>query len=164
MAGSIGNSNVNGGGDRQEPSSSNRIRRKARVSVPMTAMIDVTFLLLIYFLLSTTFRQAEGQLPGTLPKAGPIIDIDDRELLAIPLQVRAMGANCESAVYSFGGSDAPLRSPQELADSLRARRERIGADAMVVIRAGRAVRWRYIVEACNQAARANFQTTIRIQG
>ena len=131
------------------------IRRKARVSAPLTAMIDVTFLLLTYFLLTTTFRQAEGQLPGTLP--GPP---EPPVKTTIPLQVRAVGADCESAVYSLGGE--PLRSPQELADSLQARRERTGKNAIVVIKAGRAVRWRYVVEACNQAARVNLQTTIRI--
>ena len=122
-------------------------------------MIDVTFLLLIYFLLTTTFRDAEGQLPGTLP--GPIID--PPSLVTIPLQVRAIGADCQGAVYSLGGDDKPLRSPQELVDALRVRRERTRGDVIVVIQAGRAVRWRYIVEACNQATRANCQTTIRIQ-
>jgi len=160
MAGSIGSSDFDGGGDRQQPSSSNGTRRKARTAMPMTAMIDVTFLLLIYFLLSTTFRQAEGQLPGTLP--GP--PRPDPPVLPISLRVHAIGADCQSAVYSLGGDIEPLRSPRELVDALRTRRERTDGDAIVVIRAGRAVRWRYIVEACNQAARANFQATISTQG
>ena len=122
----------------------------------MTAMIDVTFLLLTYFLLTTTFRQNEGQLPGTLP--GP--DGGDEFVEKVPVQVRAVGENCQSAVYSLDGENKPLRSPRELVDSLRARRERTGRDAIVVIQAGRAVRWRHVVEACNQAAAANFQTTI----
>ena len=157
MAGSIGSSNVDGGTGRQQAPSS-RIKRKAKAAMPMTAMIDVTFLLLIYFLLATTFRQAEGQLPGTLP--GP--DTRPPPPVTIPLQVRAVGANCQSVVYSVGGEGKPLRSPQELVDALRARRERTGGDVIVVIRAGRAVRWRYVVEACNQANRANCQSTIRI--
>ena len=155
MAGSIGSSSVDGGRGRRQPTPSG-IRRKARSSLPLTAMIDVTFLLLIYFLLTTTFRQAEGQLPGTLPGRG--IDPID----VIRLQVRAVGADCESAVYTVGGADEPLRSPRELLDSIRARRERMGRDVIVVIQAGRAVRWRYVVEACNQATRANCQSTIRI--
>ena len=155
MAGAIGSGKVDGGSSRQQLPSS-RIKRKARVSMPLTAMIDVTFLLLTYFLLTTTFRQAEGQLPGTLPGPRGVPPVE-----TIPLQVRAIGADCQSAVYSLGGEIHPLRSPRELADSLRARRDRTRGDAIVVIQAGRAVRWRYIVEACNQAARANFQTTIR---
>ena len=160
MAGSIGSSNVDRGGDRQQPPS-DRTRRKAKASMPLTAMIDVTFLLLSYFLLTTTFRQDEGQLPGTLP--GPPDPNRILEPIVIPLQVRATGDNCQSAVYSLGGDGKPLRSPRELVDSLRARKERIGenVNVIVVIQAGRAVRWRYIVEACNQATRVNFQTTIR---
>ena len=157
MAGSIGNGNVDGGRDQQQPPS-NRTRRKAKASMPLTAMIDVTFLLLSYFLLTTTFRQSEGQLPGTLP--GPP---DPRWIvkpIVIPLQVSATGDNCQSAVYSLDGEDKPLRSPQELVDSLRARKQRTGANAIVLIQPGRAVRWRYVVEACNQAARVNLQTTI----
>jgi len=128
----------------------------------MTAMIDVTFLLLTYFLLTTTFRQEEGQLPGTLPKAGPrrIIPIVEE----IPLQVRAVGDASQSVVYSLGGEHQMLRSPQELAESLRARSERTGdgRTLLIVIQPGRAVRWRHVVEALNQAVGANLKATIRM--
>jgi biopolymer transport protein ExbD len=154
MAGLSRNSNVNGTAGHQQPSSG-RIKRKAKVSMPMTAMIDITFLLLIYFLLTTTFRQNEGQLPGSLPGLGR-----DRLVETVPVQIRAVGDNCQSAVYSLAGENTVLRSPQELVDSLRTRRERTGRDAIVLIQPGRAVRWRHVVEACNQAANANFQTTI----
>jgi biopolymer transport protein ExbD len=154
MAGLSENSNVNGTAGHQQPSSG-RIKRKAKVSMPMTAMIDVTFLLQIYFLLTTTFRQNEGQLPGSLPGI-----VMDRLVETVPVQIRAVGDNCQSAVYSLAGENTVLRSPQELVDSLRTRRERTGRDATVLIQPGRAVRWRHVVEACNQAANANFQTTI----
>ncbi|MDP6637051.1 MAG: biopolymer transporter ExbD [Phycisphaerae bacterium] len=159
MAGSIGNSDPNADSGRQQPPSG-RIRRKARVSVPMTAMIDVTFLLLTYFLLTTTFRQDEGQLPGSLP--GPIIIEPIENVLFVPVEIRAVGDACQSVVYKVGdGSEVLLRSPQELVDALRKRRGDT-KDAIAVIDAGRAVRWRYVVEACNQAAGANFQTTIKM--
>jgi biopolymer transport protein ExbD len=154
MAGLSGNSNVNGTAGHQQPSSG-RIKRKAKVSMHMTAMIDVTFLLLIYFLLTTTFRQSEGQLPGSLPGIGSDILVE-----TVPVQIRAVGDNCQSAVYSLAGENTVLRSPQELVDSLRTRRERTGRDAIVLIQPGRAVRWRHVVEACNQAANADFQTMI----
>jgi biopolymer transport protein ExbD len=155
MAGSTQNSNVNPAASRQQTPSS-RIKRKARISVPMTAMIDVTFLLLIYFLTTTTFRQDEGQLPGTLP--GKIAIGPPPE--TVPVQLRAVGDDSQSVLYSIDGVDQLLRSPRELVESLRDRRQRTGENAIVVIKAGRNVRWRYVVEACNQAASANFQTTI----
>jgi biopolymer transport protein ExbD len=120
----------------------------------MTAMIDVTFLLLTYFLLTTTFRQAEGQLPGTLPGDGPV------ELNIVRVDVRAVGENCQSAVYSIVGQNKPIRSPRELVESLRAQGR--GENTIVEIQAGRAVRWRYVVEAYNQAAAADFKATMRI--
>ena len=154
MAGSTRNSNVNAAASRQQAPSS-WIKRKAKISVPMTAMIDVTFLLLIYFLTTTTFRQDEGQLPGTLPGKG-----DMPPPVTVPVQLRAVGDDCQSVLYSIDGVDQPLRSPRELVESLRDRRQRTGDNAIVVIKAGRNVRWRYVVEACNQAASANFQTII----
>jgi len=123
----------------------------------MTAMIDVTFLLLTYFLLTTTFRQDEGQLPGTLPKSGII-----PPTATVRVKVSAVGENCQDAVYSIVGRNELLRSPQELVESLIEKKRISGQDAFVVIEAGRAVRWRYIVEACNQAAGADFPTTIRM--
>jgi len=125
----------------------------------MTAMIDVTFLLLTYFLLTTTFRQAEGQLPGTLPKP----PYGDLRAAVIPVEVRAAGENCQNAVYALDGQDRLIRTPQELIESLRARRDREGdRDVSVEIHAGRAVRWRYVVEAYNQALGAKLPATISI--
>ena len=159
MAGSKGNLDADRGNDCQKtPSGCGR--PKARISVPMTAMIDVTFLLLTYFLLTTTFRQAEGQLPGTLPKPPIVGGLPEK---VISVQVRAVGENCQNAVYALGGQEQLLRSPRELIESLRARRDRQGGrNAKVEIQAGRAVRWRHVVEAYNQALGANMPATIRI--
>ncbi len=153
MAGSTRDSNAHSGDRRQQAP-----RRKAGISVPMTAMIDVTFLLLTYFLLTTTFRQNEGQLPGSLPGGGPVPPPATR----IRLEVSAVGENCQSVVYSIAGWNRPLRSPQDLAESFQAMRPEDGREPIVEIHAGRAVRWRYIVEAYNQAARAECKATIRI--
>ena len=46
-------------------------RKRKSFQPPLTPMIDVTFLLLVFFILTSTFRQMEGQLPGaiTSPRA-----------------------------------------------------------------------------------------------
>jgi len=158
MAGSKRDRAADCGKDCQQPPAG-RSRPKARIAVPMTALIDVTFLLLIYFLLTTTFRQAEGQLPGTLPKRS----IRPGAAAVIPVEVRAAGENCQNAVYTLDGQDRIIRTPQELIESLRARRDREGdREVSVEIHAGRAVRWRYVVEAYNQALGAKLPATIRI--
>ncbi len=43
-------------------------RRRSRVTLPLTALIDIVFLLLIYFLLTSSFIQREG-LRLSLPEA-----------------------------------------------------------------------------------------------
>ena len=40
----------------------------------MTPMIDVTFQLLLFFLLTCEFRESEGMIPGTLPKLRHVLD------------------------------------------------------------------------------------------
>ncbi|MBT3198536.1 MAG: hypothetical protein HN350_01350 [Phycisphaerales bacterium] len=161
MAGTIESRNVSGAENHESPSQGKR-RSKTKISVPMTAMIDVTFLLLTYFLLTTVFRQEEGQLPGTLPKTGPgPIDLIVKE---IPLHVRAVGDASQSVVYSLGGEHQMLRSPRELFESLRSRSGRAddNSNLLIVIQPDRAVRWRHVVEAINQAAGANLNATIRM--
>jgi len=116
-------------------------------------MIDVTFLLLTYFLVTTTFRQAEGQLPGSLPHGVPPLPPDP----PIHLSIQPVGAANENALYQLDGVDKPLRSPRELADKLTARRDP-QRNQTLIIQASRGVRWRHVVEAFNQAVRAKFES------
>ena len=65
-------------------------RRKKRlgdkVSVPIAPMIDVVFLLLIYFMVSSTLERQEAdlsfQLPGTVEQTAPL-DIPDEQVIEI---------------------------------------------------------------------------------
>jgi len=45
-----------------------RQRTRAKMQPPLTPMIDVTFQLLLFFILTMQFRQPEGQIPQELPK------------------------------------------------------------------------------------------------
>ncbi len=45
---------------------SNLHHRKSRIELSMTSMIDVVFLLLIFFLVTTTFISPERQLPAAI--------------------------------------------------------------------------------------------------
>lgn len=56
---------------------------KQGVSIEMTPMIDMVFLLLIFFLVATTFHQEEREMQVALPKAnatGPV-SVSLRELI-----------------------------------------------------------------------------------
>lgn len=128
----------------------------------LTPLIDVLFLLLLFFLLGTKFRQEEGQIPSSLPQLGSSAQ---RALeSALPPQVRLsvdpQGAANENATYTLAGSALPILTPDDLYKKLAALRETYGPaadDTPVIINARGDVRWEYVVEAFNQAARAKFK-------
>jgi biopolymer transport protein ExbD len=135
-----------------------RGRGKARIGVPMTAMIDVTFQLLIYFILTTTFRQAEGQIPGTLPKAGAS-GAQTMEKLQTPIKItlHPTGESNEGVAYEVSGVHQRIVDPQILYDVLKERRDADGNESPVIINARRDVRWRFVVEVFNQVVANEFK-------
>jgi len=135
-----------------------RGRKKAKIGVPMTAMIDVTFQLLIYFILTTTFRQAEGQIPGTLPKAGAA-GADTMQQLNTPIKItlHPTGASNETVAYEISGVHEQITEPQVLLEVLKERRDIGGVDSPVIIKSRRDVRWRFVVEVFNQVVANEFK-------
>jgi biopolymer transport protein ExbD len=61
-------------------------KEEERVDIPIAPMIDVVFLLLIYFMVSSTMEQQEAdlsfQLPGTVEQAEPL-DLPDEQIIEI---------------------------------------------------------------------------------
>ena len=123
---------------------------------PLTPMIDVTFQLLLFFLLATTFRQAEGQIPGALPQRLDAAAVD-RNIIK-PIRVAIVPSDQGTAAYQIAGSQAVLSSPQGLYRELAALRAAYGSDQVpVAIQPRWDVPWQYVVEADNQAQRAGFR-------
>ena len=63
-----------------------RKRSEDKVGVPIAPMIDVIFLLLIYFMVSSTLERQEAdlsfQLPGTVEQEAPL-DLPDEQIIEI---------------------------------------------------------------------------------
>ena len=134
-----------------------RGRKKAKIAVPMTAMIDVTFLLLIYFILTINFRKAEGQIPGTLPKAG-VSGAATMEKLQTPIKItlHPTGEANEGVAYEISGVHQRIVDPQILYAVLKERKDSGGNKSPVIINARRDVRWRFVVEVFNQVVANEF--------
>lgn len=131
-----------------------RRRGQTRMQPPLTPMIDVTFQLLIYFLLTATFREAEGQIPGSLPQtagvtAGQKAEFEPTKVLLVPI-----GTSDELVEYRIEGGEA-TQDAEKLYQDLRVRKEQL--DAPLVISVNPRVRWEYVVEAFNQAVRAEYE-------
>ncbi|MCK5113701.1 MAG: biopolymer transporter ExbD [Phycisphaerae bacterium] len=137
---------------------SERKKRKpeeVKLQPPLTPMIDVTFQLLLYFLLTSTFRKDEGQIPGTLPATTGQAMEKPLQHKTIKVKIAAMGVFRDQVQYTIGSKS--LDDPKELLLLLQRRCKSQGADTPVVIDPGPRARWKYVVNAYNQAVHAKFK-------
>ena len=125
-----------------------RGRARVRFQLPLTPMIDVTFLLLIYFLL-TAFVPPEGRIPGTLPRLGAPAEQSVVDLRPIRIFLRPVGPQRENVSYEIQGTSKPIEEPAVLYERLLARRERLGVrggEVPIIIVPRADVRWSYVLE------------------
>ena len=63
------------------------LRQKSKVSdeIPSASMADIAFLLLVFFLTTTTFNEEKG-LPIVLPEAAEEVEVSQRNVLHIIIQ------------------------------------------------------------------------------
>ncbi len=133
------------------------ILKKRLAKVPLTPMIDVTFLLLLFFLLTMTFRLPEGMIPGALPplgQAGP-----PGGFVPDPIRVYIHPTNNNhDAYYEVEGYAGRIENARELYEVFESRIEALGTrEGPVVITPQAKVRWQYVTEVFNQANRARFE-------
>ncbi|HOD82842.1 MAG: Biopolymer transport protein ExbD/TolR [Planctomycetes bacterium ADurb.Bin126] len=142
-----------------EPPRKKRTSEQKAMQPPMTPMIDVTFQLLIFFILTSTFRQAEGQIPGSLPKQGQG-GVSAEEKLDRPINITIYPAGVDSVAYEIEGLPQRLSDAGQLYQHLMGRQQAVGAQGTkipVVIKPLGSVQWRWVTEAFNQSVRAKFE-------
>ena len=123
------------------------------IQPPLTPMIDVTFQLLLYFLLTADFRDKEGQIPGTLPNLAGAQSATKPKKIEIVLA--PIGEFYEKCSYEVD-KRAPVTTPSELQAILGELKGSMGEDTAVVIRSAGMVRWKFIVETFNSAVVHHF--------
>ena len=132
-----------------------RGKSREKIQPPLTPMIDVTFQLLLFFLLTMSFREAEGQILGKLPDMGGGMEsppglIDTR----IDLAVKPAG---NGAAYEVGNVTIN-NDPKELSQMLVALSRTYDIEkTTVVIGPSADVKWEYVLDAYNQAVKAKLQ-------
>ena len=135
-----------------------RRRESATMQPPLTPMIDVTFQLLLFFILTFTFREMEGQIPGALPKKGTG-GVSAKQTLSKPIRVRILPVDARKrAVYEIEGVNERIEDPEQLYQILIGRQRALDSkEGPVIIKPEAFVRWQYVVEVFNQAVRARFK-------
>lgn len=117
-------------------------------------LIDVLFMLLLYFLLSTRFRQMEGDIAGSLPgtQSSDKVAPDDLEITILPA-----GEGNTKARYEIARANLQMDSAEDLYAQLLRYTKEYNADTPVLIKPQGNVRWIFVVEAFNQSVRARFK-------
>ena len=116
------------------------------VQITLTPLIDVVFLLLIFFMVSTTFER-EAEIAIELPEADAKAANPEAE--AIEVWIDAHGR------YFLGGSPLPATGARDLSSALEALVP-AGPRPALVINADAATPYQAVITAMDAASRAGF--------
>ena len=127
----------------------------AGITLNFAPMIDVTFLLLIFFLVTTTFERAEGILDSQLPKDSGAHTVA-LPLSPIVVRLTQLGETHDEFAISLDRFPHKPTTFSELTETIRAIHELPGFDreTPTIIVAGNDVRWDHVVGCWNAALRA----------
>jgi len=149
---------------RREKPDPERARKRDRpqhrvASLQLTSLLDLVFLLLIFFVLTSAYQVSEGVLPAEMPSgadSGP-------EPVSQPLVIELKSTGGDDLRIYLARMQTPI-DPRELRWELQSLRYGSGgsravfmADDPVVIQADDAVRWEHIVNAVNAARHAGYK-------
>jgi len=122
----------------------------------LTAMIDVIFLLLIYFVITASFVQGEGVIVARMPEGTGVVEPS----LAPPKQrlvVQVSSAGADGYILTVQGYPGRPASFSELYAVLQQMQgTQYKDDDPVVIQPDPLVRWQHAINAFNQAVRARY--------
>lgn len=146
-----------------------RRRRSAPIALNIASMIDVVFLLLMYFMVATDFSPAEETFRMDLPDRH--VGSDSFSLKDQPLQIEVLAAGSRAQpVFTIPGWGSPTGSIDSLQSQLEGLRgigpssngaARFTQDHPVEILVSPAAGWGWAVEAFNAVVAAGF-TSVRL--
>lgn len=119
-------------------------RRRASVGFNMTPMIDVVFLLIIFFLVASHFGQQESSVEVALPKAAGGQDEKQPEVSRLTVSIP------ESGSLFLGSREV---TAEELAGILSSEKKRRKEDFQLRVRAAKTVPYRDVEPVLKSAAK-----------
>ena len=137
-------------------------RKSSSIGLNLTSMIDVVFLLLIFFMVATEFRRAEASFPMDLPEQGRnVVEVLDEEPLVI--QVDSAGGSASDIRLHLEGAWDPIGTLEELKKFLRENRaDGFGSSGLftpdhpILIRPRSDTRWDHAMSAYNAAVLSRY--------
>lgn len=140
-----------------------RTRPPLRMALNLTSMIDVIFLLLIFFVVTASFTLGEGIITAKLPQGTGTGQSSDPPSLPLNIIVSAAGQHgyrLELEGYAATPMDFRQLHDQLVAIQYDESRNRTAGthkpDDPVVITPAGAVRWQHVVDVINAVVRARY--------
>lgn len=136
--------------------------RRSTIALNFTAMIDVVFLLLLYFMLTADFARQEDAFALDLPGQGQSEQADDPFALPEqPILVSVASTGDGEQEYTLA-TDSPLigevNSYRALADAMRSLAgDLLAADHEIVISPQEGTLWEHTLGAYNAVTRVGFE-------
>ena len=139
-----------------------RKRKAGTIGLNLTSMIDVVFLLLIYFMVATEFKTAEESFPMDVPmrQHGQTVTLDNEPLIIL---VESAGAESGDVRVRLEGPWDPIASLAELSSFLRSNKAsgfgRHGLFAEthpILVRPTKNTRWEHAIAAYNVVVNAAY--------
>lgn len=138
--------------------------RRSRLGLNLTSMIDVVFLLLVYFMAATQFKLGEEIYRLDLPRRGRAAD--PFELPREPLRIAVTTLGTDEYVLRLTGPNTATPSPatfQDLFEFLNGRRRSdraaggvFEADHPIIVAPTARTSWEHAMDAFNAAVRARY--------
>lgn len=141
-----------------------RRRGQPRIGLNITPMIDVVFLLLVFFLVATNFKLGEELYRMDLPERGSAQAADPFELDDEPLRITIASTGPVQQTYRLT-IEGPYPQPgdfRDLRNFLSQRRIGAGGDGLfaddhpIIIAPTARTRWEHVIGAFNAAVRAEY--------
>jgi biopolymer transport protein ExbD len=142
-----------------------RKRKAMHLKINVTSLIDVTFLLLVYFMIATSFTASEEVYRTDIPAregagAGDPFELEDDPLR---ISVTSLGLGPDKYRLRLEGPYAQPATFEDLYTFLNARQVRADttgglfqSDHPIIVQPARTTRWEHAMEAFNAAARARY--------
>jgi len=141
---------------------SDRLKRRRSawgMSLNLTPMIDVVFLLLFFFLTVSRFRATEGMLPARLPGQPAGVST---EIPRTPIRIRFLAdptspGTSRVTIDRFRESPLPISALAAALTEVRENQPGFGTDTPVWLLAGDDVSWDDVVNVYNAALTAHYE-------
>ena len=127
------------------------VLRSGEVGFNMTPMIDVVFLLIIFFLVSSHLAKQEAQMPLELPLTASRLDTIDSQAAKVIINLR------EDGQMVLAGRRVDMEG---LTRRLQAEREAVGPELMIQIRMARRAPYEHLQKVLLACAKSGFWNVV----